>query len=283
MERADYITLRTEAGTAYGVAGLPEAELVRLLEDPAGLLWRHIGRPVKISHDGVMVQAVLPMTGQDLPVAFKRYRERNWWKALCSLIRSPRAFRAWRLGRALLSKDIATPLPVAACCPRNWPESTTSYLATEWIEDAEHLHQFGWRLAGLPLDERLRSAARCAESLGRLIGRMHAAGVNHRDLKGANLLVVEGGDSLTTWLVDLDGVRLRRRISPRRRAANLARLAAGLEAHPWVTRTVCCRFLRAYAGQFPPGSIAWKPLWRAVAARSRWIVRRKRRRQQRVL
>jgi tRNA A-37 threonylcarbamoyl transferase component Bud32 len=112
---------------------------------------------------------------------------------------------------------------------------------------------------------------------------MHAQQIAHRDLKGANLLVTQREDRLITYLIDVDGARFCRQLSHARRAANLARLAAGLESHPWVTRSVCRRFLRAYVGQFPPGTIAWKPLWREVAARSRRIAERKRRRGEQVL
>ena len=68
------------------------------------------------------------------------------------------------------------------------------------------LHRYGWRLANCPERQRLRHAARCAESLGRLLGRMHAAGIANRDLKGANVLIVERGDRPATYLIDPDGV-----------------------------------------------------------------------------
>jgi len=163
-----------------------------------------------------------------------------------------------------------------------------SYLATQWIESSENVHFFGWRIANRPAAERLRLAARCAESLGRLVGRLHAGGISHRDLKAANLLVVpprDGADasSLKTYLIDIDGMRVRRRLRSGRRAANLARLATGLEAHPWLTPSISCRFLRAYASAFPPGTIAWRPLWRAVQRRTRRLIRRMRRRGESVL
>jgi hypothetical protein len=86
-----------------------------------------------------------------------------------------------------------------------------------------------------------------------------------------------------TWLVDLDGLQIDQRIDLARRARDIARLATGLDAHRWVSRTVCLRFLRAYAAEFPPGTITWKPLWRAVSARATEIIDRKRRRSEQVL
>jgi hypothetical protein len=97
------------------------------------------------------------------------------------------------------------------------------------------------------------------------------------------VLVVEQGDEVQTYLIDAEDVRITRRLSWWQRARDLARLATSLRAHPWVTRTILCRFLRAYAGQFLPGSVCWKRLWRQVARRSGRIAGRKRRRGEEVL
>jgi tRNA A-37 threonylcarbamoyl transferase component Bud32 len=279
---SDAILVDTAAGTARGCPRLDPSQLRRVLECPDEVLWRHADRPVKISHESLIVEAEIPLRQGSVRVAYKRYRPRNWWKALLGLVGRARALGEWEVARALLARNIATAEPILACRPCGWRRAT-SYLATEWIEGGENLHLYGWRLSGCPAPQRWRSAARAAASLGRLVGRMHAAGIAHRDLKAANLLVAERAEGVAAYLVDLGGVRLAGRPGPARRAADLARLAVGLAAHPWVPRTACCRFLRAYAAEFPCGEIAWKPLWRAVAARSRALAARKQRRGQEVL
>jgi tRNA A-37 threonylcarbamoyl transferase component Bud32 len=112
---------------------------------------------------------------------------------------------------------------------------------------------------------------------------MHAWGVTHGDLKGSNLLVVETEGGVKTYVIDMDGVQISRHAPPSGCVGDLARLATSLQAHPWVPRTVCCRFLRAYARQFPPGTIAWKELWHKAERASRRITGRKRRRKEVVL
>ena len=62
-EKADYIVVRTAAGVAYATALLSEAALAQLLEHPETLLWRHLDRPVKLSHETVLVEGELPLAG----------------------------------------------------------------------------------------------------------------------------------------------------------------------------------------------------------------------------
>jgi len=198
------------------------------------------------------------------PVVLKRFRERVGWAGCWKLFRTSRAKKAWRAGHALLQRGIATPRPIAFCEPRFRGSPYYTYLVTEWISEAQNLHLWGWQLAQLPPKERHRLAARCAESLGRLVGRLHAFQISHGDLKMSNILVAPRSGQLGVWLLDVEGVRIGRRNS-RRYLKDLGRLAVGLQAHPWVSPTILCRFLRAYVRQFPPQtSPDWKTLWRKI-------------------
>ena len=132
-EKADYIVVRTAAGAAYATAGLPETALSQLLEHPETLLWRHLDRPVKLSHETLMVEAELPLLGGPVRAAYKQFRPRDWWKTISGRFRTSRAMRGWTLGRALLALGIATPRPLAACEPRRGTPPGATYLATEWI------------------------------------------------------------------------------------------------------------------------------------------------------
>ena len=56
---------------------------------------------------------------------------------------------------------------------------------------------------------------------------MHAAGAAHRDLKAANLLVVEERGDVIVYLVDLDGLQPGGQVGFQRQARDLARLGGG--------------------------------------------------------
>jgi tRNA A-37 threonylcarbamoyl transferase component Bud32 len=277
------LIIDSPVSTVWSDPTLPESMVRGIAANPTSMIQAAAGQPVKISHESLIVEADWPAKECSIRVAVKQYLPRSLWKALTAICRPAKAMENWRKAEFLLAHGVATPRPLLACRPHGWAASSTSFLATEWIGQAENLHIFGWRIAKRPMADRLRLAARCAAALGRLLGRIHAAGAAHRDLKAANLLVVEESRDVTVHLVDLDGLQVSGPVGSSRKAHDLARLVAGLTAHPWVTRSNYRRFLRAYLAEIPPRAVDWKPLWRAIALDAAKYVARKRKRGQPVL
>ena len=273
----DFVRLAVAEGVAHAVRQVPGQEVLRLLRDPMQPIRQYRHWPVKLSHSSLVVEAELRLLDGLVKVAYKRSRRKNWWKRCLGLFRTSRALQGWKRGHALLQRGIATARPLLVCQPRQGLLPRDSYLATVWIEGAQNLHLFGWELARRDAVHRRRRVRQCAVSLGRLLGRMHAWNVVHRDLKACNLVVVEQLAGIDAYVIDLDGVQLRRRLRWSTQVQNLARLAISLEAHPWITRTDRLRFLRAYQTQFkalPRND--WKDLWHAVATLCRDSVARNR-------
>jgi tRNA A-37 threonylcarbamoyl transferase component Bud32 len=283
MPSPNCVIIKSPASTVWSDPALPESLRRGIAANPGKLIQAAASRPVKIGHDSLVAEHLWPVGERLLRVAVKQYRPRTLCKALAAIVRPAKAMQNWRKAEFLLARDIATPRPWLACRPRGGMTSSTSFLVTQWIGDAENVHLFGWRIAAQPLAARLCLAVYCAAALGRLIGRMHAVGAAHRDLKAANLLVVAEGCDVVAYLVDLDGLRPGEQVRFQRRARDLARLAAGLAAHPWVTRSICLRFLRAYLRESPEECIDWKRLWRAIAHETAKYVSRKQQRGEQVL
>jgi tRNA A-37 threonylcarbamoyl transferase component Bud32 len=269
--------LRLRAGRARAVGRLAPEDLRQALLNPEALVRANCHRPVKLSHSCLMVEAELVLEGVATRVAYKRSRPRSWWKALAAVVRGNRTRRAWKLSRLLVERGIPTAAPVLLCEPRRGWLSGESFLATRWIEGSLNLHLYLWQLKTRPPHERQRRVRQAAASLGALLGRMHASRLSNRDLKGLNLVFVEHADRVDTYLIDPDGVRPRRRLNARVRARDLARLAASLDAHPWITRTDRCRFLRAYQAELAGGAGDWRSFWREIARGSERVKRRLRR------
>ncbi len=279
----DFVALRTPSGRSHGVSEMPVDTLRKISTSPETLLWENMHRPVKLDRGSVIVEADLRLGEDTVHVAYKRYRARKWWKQLLAPFRPARAVQSWQRGHALQLRGIPAARPVVAVDRRRPWYRCESYLAVQWIEGSENLHLYLWRMAEKPTQVRMRQANRCAESIGRLLGRMHAQRVLHGDLKGSNLLVADRNGRIESYLVDVDDVCLNAETSRANRVADVARLAASLEAHPWVSRTVRVRFLRAYLKAAGQKSTEWKWLWQAIARRSGRINHRKRRKQQAIL
>ncbi|MGH7136489.1 MAG: lipopolysaccharide kinase InaA family protein, partial [Pirellulales bacterium] len=278
----DFYRASQATAKAMAVADMPHEQLTRLLEVPHAPLEANTHRPYKLSHRSMVVQADLTLDGGGTLVAYKRVRPRNWWKTLLHYFRRNPALAAWYYGHALLLRGIATARPLAVVQQQRLGLPADGFLATEWIAGASNLHFYLWQLAERPLAERRRRTRQVCESLGRLLGRMHAWHVSHRDLKGCNILVVERDHTVDCYLIDADSVHLPYRLLPLFRRFNLGRLAASMEAHPWVSRGDRLRFFRTYLSELRRGDPTawpadWKQGWRAVAKATRSIIRRLRR------
>lgn len=284
----DFYSSRAGGTRGWAVSDMPRELLIKVLNNPATLLVENIHEVFKLSHRSVVVQAGLQLANSPMRVAYKRVRPRNWWKTLLHYFRRCPALDAWQYGHALLLRGIATARPLAVVERPRFGLPAEGYLATQWIDGANNLHVYAWQLAARDADERRCRTRQVAESLGRLLGRMHAWHVSHRDLKGCNILLVERGDAVDCFLIDADSVRLPRRLSPFFRAFNLARLATSVEAHAWITRTDRLRFWRAYLTELRRRDPAawpadWKAGWRAVAKATGRIIGRLKRGQREVV
>lgn len=277
----DFVRLCTPQGTLWAVRDLPPSVGLDLLSSPSDWVRRWLHRPAKLSRRSVVVQARLLLGETECDVAFKRYRPPSLGKWLLGLVRESRARRTWRMGHALLARGIATPRPLAAIQPRRARLRGESYLATAWLPGALNLHEYLWQLAPLPLADRKRRVRALAASLGRLLARLHWWNISHVDLKACNVLVVDRQDELYTALVDVESARFHRRLSFARRARDLARLAASLQAHPWITRSDRLRFLRAYLSNLPMDTQRdWRAHWQLIREYASAILRRFSRRGQ---
>lgn len=125
-----------------------------------------------------------------------------------------RARGEFRMLERLFQAGVPVPRPIAVV-----REGRAHAVSMQWIEGASTLDQMLERE-----DPRTRGAALAAE-LGRLLGLVHNARVDHPDLHTGNVLVDTGGRA---FAVDFDKARLRRKLPADLLVRDLVTVCAGL-------------------------------------------------------
>lgn len=258
-------------GIGYAVHEFSRACLIRLIdypEMPFRIATREI---VKVGRTALIVRTDLPIDGRMVSVAYKRVRRRNWLKIWTGSIRKNRTLKTWQMGRTFLEHGIPTARPLAVILTRS-RLARDAYLVTEWLHGAMNLDSYCRSLKSFPMLERHRKARSAAARLGDTLGRMHASGISHRDLKTGNLLLVDRDEGVAAYVVDLDGAECKGRLPRSLRLKNLARLVVALDDVPAATHSLRLRFLKSYLSAAGDEPSDWKPFWNELNAVS--IVRR---------
>lgn len=152
----------------------------------------------------------------------KHYRCLGWSYRLRNAFRASRAARTWEVSHRLLALGVPVPAPLFCVEERRSRLLGDAYLVTEFVAGSFDLLEYWGRANASAREAVLR---RCAE----VLGKMHAAGCCHGDLKWHNVLVRVNDESLEIVLVDVDAACCRPRVSRRQAEADLRRFVSDLE------------------------------------------------------
>jgi len=212
-------------------------------EDVLGALARHRANvergPEAVEQSGLGASVSRVRLGDGADVAVKWNHPRGLRRALAERLRGSRARRAV-IGAARVSAvGLAAPRIVAWAERRSFAAVRESFLLTDFVQDGEPLPAVMPRLRESSPERR-----DLARRLGEVIGRLHAARLDHRDLKHSNLL--RRADA-SLVVLDLEALEACARLSLRRRVRALGQLEAyARDLYPWLPQTDRMRFLRVY-------------------------------------
>jgi hypothetical protein len=174
------------------------------------------GDPRLLKSDERSRVSAVEVSGRRLLI--KEVRFRGLARALVDALRGSAARRAWLGGHGLLARGVGAARPLA------FLESRRAGLVLGSAVLLEDLR---------PLPDALDAAAQgdveaVLDALVELVATLHRRHIDHGDLKSTHIFLEERDGRLRARLIDLEGVRFRRRISPKRRLRALAELNASL-------------------------------------------------------
>jgi hypothetical protein len=168
---------------------------------------------------------------------------RAWFR---QMVRPSKARMEYHRAVAVAARAVPTVEPLAVGERQALLGAGDSYLVTRDLHDTETLNSFlASKLVPLEPQRRARVRQRLARALGRLVARLHDAGIRHHDLHAANILVRLGADDEPClFLIDLHAVHIGR---PLARAASIDNLVIFARWFvPRVSRADRLHFWRTY-------------------------------------
>lgn len=172
----------------------------------------------------------------------KEYREGGLARRLEDLVRPASPLREWDAAQELARRGVAAPAVWALARPAPLAAGS-AFVVLEAITDAEPVNRFVLRRCAGDAARALR--LRLVDDVAAWLRALHEGGVEHRDLKGSNLLVRERESGFDLFIVDLAEVRFSKRVRESHRLEALAQLNASMPLA--VQRSERLRFLAHYA------------------------------------
>ena len=239
-----FVRSRAAGLTVWHRSDLPCAHVIAAIEAHQGNAAKgrefceHWGPASSVS------RVVIARGSGEMDLAVKWNHPRGVRVAWSERWRGSRASRAVAGAARLAPLGIAHPETFALAERRGLGRVDESFLLTGFVPGSLPLPA---AMPGLLRDGGRRR--KVADALGRVVGRLHAADLDHGDLKHSNLLVTADAD---VALLDLDSLEPPRRPTWRRRVRALGQLEAYTrDLYPEVPRSDRARVLRAYFREDP--------------------------------
>lgn len=229
--------------------------------------------PVLSSSSSRVYKFSTSFNGAERAIYFKRYLFRSNWDFIKHLVRSSRAKRAFKASLILEKNGFETPVIIAVGEHRASFLDRGNFLVTLEVEGAKQIYQFIPNRTDDLTKEQLRAKRRLLRAFGQTVGRMHAAGIFHGDLRLGNILAKEENHGWHFFLIDNERTRKFRRLPARLRLKNLVQV--NMLNSDGVTKTDRMRFFKSYLQINADIQDRYKKLAKKVNAKTRERLRTK--------
>jgi tRNA A-37 threonylcarbamoyl transferase component Bud32 len=201
-------------------------------------------RYVSSSDSASVFISSLPCLGKSRDVYVKHFLPRSLLDQLKHLFRASRAARAFEASLLLRRNSFDSPEPLALLEKRYGPFGGENVLVTGAVAEALRPSSYLEKCRERPSPARTRDKRLAIRQLGHVVGRMHAKGIFHGDLRLDNVLLQSGDGGWKFYFIDNERTRQFRSMPERLRRKNLVQL--NMIGHG-VTGTDRVRFFTSYA------------------------------------
>ena len=193
---------------------------------------KRVGQKAKISN------------GANRGVYFKQYLSRSVWDFIKHLFRTSRVRRAFNATMMLAENGFDAPSVIAIGEYKFNLLHTKDFLVTLGVENAKRVYQCLFdRLENLT-KEQLRSKRKLIRAFGQIVGKAHARGIFHGDLRLGNVLARQENGGWQFFFLDNERTRRFHGLPFRLRLKNLVQV--NMFPPAYISNTDRLRFFREY-------------------------------------
>jgi tRNA A-37 threonylcarbamoyl transferase component Bud32 len=182
--------------------------------------------------------------GVDTGVYFKQYLSKPAWKFVKRLVCASRAKRAFEASRMLAENGFDVPAIIAMGECKSRFFDRRNFLATLEVEKAKPIYQIICEGRQGLSQQQLRHRRGLIRVFGQTVGRMHAKGIFHGDLRLGNVLARHAEGGWRFFFLDNERTRKFSRLPCRLRVKNLVQV--NMAPRGLFTNTDRMRFFKEY-------------------------------------
>ncbi len=206
-------------------------------------------------------------------VYLKEYFYRSAWDFVKHLFRPSRARRALKAAFMLAENGFESPAIVAMGQCRFIFFTTRNFVATLEVESARSVYQNVVDNQSSLNTGQFQMKRSLAGAFGRTVGRMHAGGIFHGDLRLGNVLAREEQDGWRFFFLDNERTKRFRRLPARLRLKNLVQINM---FEPWAaSNTDRMRFFKEYWAENKKSKVEKAALIKKVLKKTNRRLRKK--------
>jgi tRNA A-37 threonylcarbamoyl transferase component Bud32 len=216
----------------------------------------------------------LRFDGINREIYFKQYLCRSVLRFIKYFFRGSRAKREFEAALVLAENGFDVPAVVAMGECRNVFFHRRSFLATFGVENSKAIYQFVPENSGIMDKEQLQGWRDLIRAFGRTVGRMHAKGIFHGDLRLGNVLARREGNRWRFFFIDNERTKKFRKLPARLQLKNLVQV--NMLPSDMLANTDRMRFFREYCAETKTSKKQSKVLAEKVVEKTNWRLNKER-------